>query len=408
MFAYVARQAIYDRDKHVYAYELLFRDGVSNCFPDINPDEATSNMIANSHLSIGVEDITSNKYAFINFHQDTLLYRFPSTLDAMNVVVEIVESVEVNNELIKACEHIRDLGYKIALDDYDFSPRWDAVIDFCNFIKIEVSILETCGVKEKIKLKELQDSGITLLAEKVETLEEFEKYKAMGFSYFQGYFLAKPELVKHKSIDAALNSVIELVGISASSDFEIDKVNEVMERDVGLSFKLMRFINNPSFNKRNKIESLNHALRYMGSVELKKFIALLALANIKGEKPDDILVMCLIRSRFCAQMSIAAGVKENPPASFILGLFSLLDALLDQPMKSLMTKLPFDKELKDALCGDAPGSQLSNFLEICRAFENAKWNKIDELAQIESFDKEELYVMYYSSMKWTNEIKNSF
>ena len=128
MFAYVARQAIYDTQKRVLGYELLFRDGVQNCFPDISPDEATSSLLAQSHLSIGVENITMNKLAFINFHQDTLLYRFPSSLVPLNVVIEIAETVDLNPDLIAACEHIANLGYKIALDNYDFAPQWEPLI----------------------------------------------------------------------------------------------------------------------------------------------------------------------------------------------------------------------------------------------------------------------------------------
>ncbi|GBL03830.1 EAL and HDOD domain-containing protein [Glaciecola sp. KUL10] len=408
MFAYIARQAIYDLEKQVYAYELLFRDGVSNCFPDISPDEATSNMIANSHLTMGVEDITLNKHAFINFHQNTLLYRFPSTLDPLNVVVEIVETVEVDSELLKACEHIRNLGYRIALDDYDFAPRWEPLIELCNFIKIEAELIENANLKQLKKIRELKDKGIKLVAEKVETLEQFQKYKTMGFDLFQGYFLARPEVVKHKSLDAALTSIIELVGISTSPDFDINKVNDVIEKDVGLSFKLMRFINNPTFNKRNKIESLSHALKYMGSVELKKFIALLALANLKGEKPEDLITLSLIRAKFCALMSLAANQKDNPPNSFILGLFSYLDALLDQPMESLMPKLPVSDVIKDALLNPKSVSKLANQLRLCRAFELADWENIEKLSTTIELDTEELYEMHYTAMKWTNDVKNSF
>jgi EAL and modified HD-GYP domain-containing signal transduction protein len=408
MFAYIARQAIYDLEKQVYAYELLFRDGVSNCFPDISPDEATSNMIANSHLTMGVEDITLNKHAFINFHQNTLLYRFPSTLDPLNVVVEIVETVEVDSELLKACEHIRNLGYRIALDDYDFAPRWEPLIELCNFIKIEAELIENANLKQLKKIRELKDKGIKLVAEKVETLEQFQKYKTMGFDLFQGYFLARPEVVKHKSLDAALTSIIELVGISTSPDFDINKVNDVIEKDVGLSFKLMRFINNPTFNKRNKIESLSHALKYMGSVELKKFIALLALANLKGEKPEDLITLSLIRAKFCALMSLAANQKDNPPNSFILGLFSYLDALLDQPMESLMPKLPVSDAIKDALLNPKSVSKLANQLRLCRAFELADWENIEKLSTTIELDTEELYEMHYTAMKWTNDVKNSF
>ena len=155
MFSYVARQAIYNVEKRVFAYELLFRDGDSNCFPDMSPDEATSSMIANSHLTVGLEDITFNKPVFINFHRDTLLYRFPSTLDRSSVIIEIVETVEVNDELVQACKHIRDLDYQLALDDYDFSPKWDVFLPFTDVIKVEVEEIEKHGAVAVAKIQTL-------------------------------------------------------------------------------------------------------------------------------------------------------------------------------------------------------------------------------------------------------------
>ncbi|MDT0596034.1 EAL and HDOD domain-containing protein, partial [Glaciecola petra] len=329
MFAYVARQAIYNKAKQVFGYELLFRDGIKNCFPDVDPDEATSSMLAGSHLSVGVETITHNKVAFINFHTDTIINRFPSTLDPLNVVIEIIETVEVTPELIEACKQIKKQGYRIALDDYDFSPNWERLMQYVDYIKFEVQMIDLQNAKQQAILKKFKERGITLVVERVETHEEFELFNAAGFDFFQGYFLSKPEMVKHKNIDVSMTSIIELLSISASADFDARKVVDIFEKDVGLTFKLMRFINNPTVNKKNNIESVTHAINFLGQNEMKKFIALLALANLKGNKPEDLLVSSLTRARFCRQLSAKIGVAEDPPNGFMLGLFSRIDALLD-------------------------------------------------------------------------------
>ncbi|MFC4700878.1 EAL and HDOD domain-containing protein [Glaciecola siphonariae] len=406
MFAYVARQAIYDTEKRVFAYELLFRDGVSNCFPDISPDEATSSMLAESHLSVGVENISFNKPSFINFHQDTILYRFPSTLDPLNVVIEIVETVDVDSEFLKACEHIKNMGYKLALDDYDFAPHWDAMLPLVRYIKIESELLDLENPHIARKIQELKDLDKILIAEKVETMEEFERFKAAGFEYFQGYFLSKPEVVKHKNVEVSTTSIIELVGISSAQDFDFEKTTAVCEKDVGLTYKLMRFINNPMFNKRQRIDSLHHALRYLGAVELKKFIALLAIANLKGNKPADLIVSSLARAHFCKLMSQAMKLKENPPSSYILGLFSHMDALLDMPMIDIMKSLPFSDEVKTALCETHTDSKLALQLRICMAFERADWAVIFELSQKADIKEPELFEMYYSAVKWADDMKS--
>jgi EAL and modified HD-GYP domain-containing signal transduction protein len=407
MFSYVARQAIYNVEKRVFAYELLFRNGDSNCFPDMSPDEATSSMIANSHLTVGIEDITFKKPAFINFHKDTLLYRFPSTLDPLSVVIEIVETVEVNDELVQACKHIRDLGYQLALDDYDFAPRWDVFLPFIDFIKVEVEEIEKQGVAAIAKIQILNAKGIKIIAEKVETHEQFERFKAMGVKLFQGYFLARPEMIRHRDLNASLNSVTKLVSLSNSPNFDTKEVIKVIEKDVGLAYKLMRFINNPMINKRQQIESLQHAINYMGHVEIKKFIALLALANMRGEKPTELLIQSLVRARFCSLMSIELELPENPPSSFFLGLFSMLDALLDQTMENLVEKLPVGQELRDALCKKNIDSTMGLQMRACFAFEEANWDEIDYIARQFELTGERLYTLYYEAMHWAQNMNDS-
>jgi EAL and modified HD-GYP domain-containing signal transduction protein len=407
MFSYVARQAIYNVEKRVFAYELLFRDGDSNCFPDISPDEATSSMIANSHLTVGIEDITFNKPAFINFHKDTLLYRFPSTLDPSSVVIEIVETVEVNDELVQACKHIRDLGYQLALDDYDFSPKWDVFLPFIDFIKVEVEEIEKQGAVAIAKIQTLNAQGIKTIAEKVETHEQFERFKAIGVKLFQGYFLARPEMIRHRDLNASLHSVTELVSLSNSPNFDVKEVVKVIEKDVGLAYKLMRFINNPMINKRQKIESLQHAINYMGHVEIKKFIALLALANMRGEKPTELLIQSLVRARFCSLMSVELELPENPPTSFLLGLFSMIDALLDQPMEIVVEKLPVGQELRDALCKKNIDSTMGLQMRACFAFEEADWDQIDYIALQFELSSGRLYTLYYEAMHWAQNMNDT-
>jgi EAL and modified HD-GYP domain-containing signal transduction protein len=402
MFAYVARQAIYDTEKRVFAYELLFRDGVSNCFPDISPDEATSAMLADSHLSIGVENISFNKTSFINFHQDTIIHRFPSTLDPMNVVIEIVESVDVNEEFIAACQHIKQLGYKIALDDYNFSDLWAPLLPLVKYVKIEAEIIDLDNPSVVSNLRKLQADGKILIAEKVETLEEFERFKAVGFDYFQGYFLSHPEMIKHKSVQVATSSILELVAASSSATFDFKKINDVFETDVGLTYKLMRFINNPLFNKRQTINSLHHAIRFLGETELKKFIALLAVANLRGNKPVDLILSSLVRANFCKLMAQAMAHRENPPSSYILGLFSHMDALMDMPMPEIMKSLPFSDDVKTALCEVHSNTELALQLRICIAFERADWAVIYEMSQKANIPESDLFNMYYESVQWAN------
>lgn len=403
MFSYVARQAILDINKELYAYELLFRDGEENCFPDISPDEATSKILTDSHLDIGLDDISGGKPIFINFHQDTLLHRFPTSLDPKKVVIEVVETVIPSPDLVQACKTIKDLGYTLALDDHDFDPKWNDFLPYIDIIKVDVV---ECDEQTLIdNMTKYKESKIKLVAEKIETIDEFEKYRDMGFDYFQGYFFAKPEIVKQKKLPTSKLPLIELIGSSAAAEFDLVKVNTIIERDVSLSYKLLRFINNPLVNKSNEINSLRHALNYMGQVEVKKFIALLALANLGDNKPVELIHLSLVRAKFCDLIGQAKSLSNNPPTGFLVGLFSLLDALLDQPMRGIVEKLPIGENIKAALCGDE--SELRQFLALIRAFEAGYWNGVASISKQLSLDVRMTQAFYNESLKWGIAMKKS-
>jgi EAL and modified HD-GYP domain-containing signal transduction protein len=202
----------------------------------------------------------------------------------------------------------------------------------------------------------------------------------MGFDYFQGYFFARPESVSNENQPTSKLTLVEIMGASSSGSFDVESINSVIEHDVGLSYMLLRFINNPTINKRYKITSLRHALNYMGEVEIKKFIALLALTNLSDDKPLELLHLSLVRAKFCDLVSTEKNIGCNPPTAFLVGLFSMLDALLDQEMESLIVKLPLADEVKEALCGGQ--NNLFMYLMLARAFESGNWLNVIRIYKI--------------------------
>lgn len=403
MFAYVARQAILDREKNVVGYELLFRDGKQNCFPNIDADEATSKILASNHLTLGLDEITGGKTAFINFYEDTLLYRFPTSLDPLSVVIEIVETAPISDDLLAACKHIKQLGYKLALDDHDFDPKWDIFLPYVDIIKVDIRESDYETISKHVP--KFLENNVKIIAEKIETYQEYEQYCELGCHYFQGYFYAKPEVVKHKNIPKSKLSLVELIGESSKMQMDMERINDIIERDVALSYMLLRFINNPLVNKRNKITSLRHALNYMGEVELKKFIALLALANLGDEKPAELVQICLVRAKFCELLAREKNETENPPKGFLVGLFSLLDAMLDKSMESLVGNLPLTDDLKEALCGRK--NNLLFYLEIARSFETANWARTKKLAGAVKVQQKVLHGLYNQAIVWSNSMRQS-
>jgi EAL and modified HD-GYP domain-containing signal transduction protein len=403
MFAFIARQPILDRNKEVFAYELFFRDGKNNCYPDVERDEATSKLIAKNYQTLRLDDISCSKKSFINFQSETLINGLPASLDRDNVVVELIAGKSDVSSLLNMCKHVKNMGYKVALEDCDLKPKWNEFLPFVDMLKVNTNHENIDSLAKNVD--RFIDANVRLIAEKVDTQDSFNIYRDMGFDYFQGYFFARPESVSNENLPTSKLKLVELIGASSSESFDIENINSVVEYDAGLSYMLLRFINNPSVNKRYKITSLRHALNYMGEVEIKKFIALLALANLSDNKPLELLHLSLVRAKFCDLLGNEKNIGSNPPTAFLVGLFSMLDAILDQKMEVLVKKLPIVDEVKEALCGEQ--NNLFLYLALVKAFESGNWLKVIRISKILEIEQKLLHSLFNEAILWGNSVRQS-
>lgn len=403
MFAFVARQPILDREREVYAYELLFRDGKNNCFPDseIITDDISPQRNRSS-LKLSLDDISCQKTSFINFSNERLLAGLPKNLDPQTVVVEVADGDAGDKSLIAACDNIRNMGFQIALNEPKLTTSSE-LLSMVDIVKIDTLQYAFSTISKQ--LPRFTNAKVKLVADNIDSQQDFASYSDLGFDYFQGYFFSKPESFSQTPLPVNKLSLIDLIGETGQENFGLERINEIIERDVGLSYMLLRFINNPMINKRYKITSLKHALNYMGEVEIKKFIALLALANLADDKPMELLHMSLVRAKFCDLVAKERQVGDNPPTGFMVGLFSMLDALLDQEMKHLVTKMPIVDEVKFALCGGQ--NDFTLYLLLARAFESATWLKVKRFADMLKIDQKRLHMLFNESILWGNGVRQS-
>ncbi len=400
MYSYVARQPILDINQELVAYELLFRDGESNHFPNICPDQATSNILTNNHLSMGVEKVTGDLPAFINFHADTLIRNFPSFLDPNKVVIEILEDVPISDELLDACRDLKNKGYKFALDDHDFDPKWDVFFPLVDIIKVDV--LSTNMLTISRYIRRLEEFNLTLLAEKVETAEQFAQLKLLGFTQFQGYFFARPEMIKQKKVTTSKQSILSLIEQANQPGLDFDKISNIFSSDPGLTYKLLRFINSPTYGRSQEITSLKHALIYIGEVELKKFIALLALSDLSDSKPSEIMRVSLVRAKFCEQISNLRKDEENPPKAFLTGMLSMIDGILNYELNSVLDILPIHPEIKAALLGEK--DTLTGYLMLARKSEKGLWQEAEKIAKALNVSLEQYYQAHAKAIEWADDM----
>ncbi|SNY51520.1 EAL and modified HD-GYP domain-containing signal transduction protein [Arsukibacterium tuosuense] len=399
MYFYAARQPILDRNKVLYAYELLFRDGLSNVFPEIDGDEATSRMIEGSQFSFGLEDFLDDKPGFINFTLDSLIKKYPSMLPKEQVVVEILETVQPGKRLLAECQHLKEQGYTLALDDYIHQPVWRHFYPFIDIIKIDFRSTDIETIKS-VQEAIADFPHIKLLAEKVETNEEFQQALDMGFYYFQGFFFSQPEMMQTKALSPAQMTLAELLYETSKAELDLVKITNVFQRDVSLSYKLLRYSNSSIFKRRAEIETIKQALVVLGQVELKKFLSLLFTAQISSDKPAELMRMSMTRARFAEGLANIDG-KVDTGKAFLTGLMSLMDAILDEPITSVMEKLPLAKEIKDALVENS--GVLAEYMTLIKYYEAAQWQQANQAMNQLGIASDKVPDAYHTAVQWANE-----
>lgn len=405
MYFYAARQPILDKNKKLVGYELLFRDGVDNVFPDIDGDEATSRLIEGSQFNFGLEDLTDNKPAYINFTLETLQKSYPLLLGKEQIVVEILETIQPGKRLLALAKDLKERGYTLALDDYIHQPVWRHFYPYIDIIKIDFL---TCS-KESIEavIEAIKPHPhIKLLAEKIETYEKYQLALEMGFSYFQGFFFSKPEMVQSKTLPPSEMALAELLYETSSIDLNLKKITEVFERDVNLSYKLLRYSNSAAFKRRAEISTIKQALIVLGSEEIKRFLSLLFAAQVAADKPAELIRLSLTRARFAELLAISHGKMRDTGMAFLTGMMSLMDAILDEDMPSVMNKLPLAIEIKDALLEDK--GQLAIYLKLVKFYEQANWEKAKEIQQQLGLKPEEVPDAYHDALSWSNDQMSVF
>ncbi len=402
MDTYIARQPIFDRKKHLFAYELLFRDGLSNCFPQIDGDTATSKVLASSFLAIGIEKITGGKRAFINFSQNLLTSGIPFMFPRESTVVEILEDVNPVTDVIETCRKLSSDGYHLALDDFSFDARMHALVKLANIIKIDFRSTPVENIKKLIVSPEL--AGIKLLAEKIETNEEFRSAFDMGFEYFQGYFFSVPEIIKGKELSGSTLQLLNLIIEINKPNVDLEKLEKIIEHDISITYKLLRYVNSASIKRREEISSIRKAVMIIGIDELKRLVSLISLSKVAVNKPDELIKRSCIKARFCDRLGQDSTCSTKYNDLFLIGLFAHIDAILDQPMKEIMEKIPITKTISDALI-NGEGEQ-AKYLRLAECYERGQWNNVKEYAAQTCVDESGIPGIYMEACKWADEFSD--
>ncbi len=373
MDAYLARQPIFKKNEKVYGYELLFRDGILGCFPEISGNAATCRVLTDAFLDIGIEEVTAGKKAFINFTEELLISGMPALFPKTILTVEILEDVSPTDQVIAACIDLAAKGYQIALDDFLYREELEPLIAAAHMIKFDFRLSSVDKLTADVT--KVSGRGLKLLAEKVETHEEFNAAIEMGFDYFQGFFFSKPNTLKSRTLPPSKLSLMQIIAEVNSDNFSFSKIEKLIERDISISYKLMRYVNSAFFKRLSQISSVRHAIVLMGEQEIRRFTSLVALAGLADDKPQELVRESFVRAVFCELLAKEVGLQDASDL-FTLGLFSLIDAILDQPMEQIMTRLPLGRDMKNALINRT--GPLAVYLKIAEFHRSADWQAMEK------------------------------
>jgi c-di-GMP-related signal transduction protein len=401
MNVYIARQPIFDRKNAIFGYELLFRQSNVNYFIEMDDDVATAELIYNSFLVFGIDNITDGAMAFINFSKSLVASDFIELLPKDRIVVEILERDKATQATVDACRKFREMGYTLAVDDFILDEDNQPLLDLVDIVKVEfpaVSLADQANLIRKYRKK------VKFLAEKIETREEYASAVKLGYDLFQGYFFSKPAMMKSKDIGSINTNLIRIVEELNLPEPSYKRISETIQMDLGLSYKLLRLVNSAYIAPQCEIKSIQQALNYLGTREMYQWVSLMMLKEVQSNENAEIVKQALIRGKLmsllCNELSHQASISEY----FFTGTFSLMDVILNKSLTDVLKGLPLTDSVKQALLGGT--NELRAMLDYLISYEKGEWETLKNLPLANTIPADRFMLHYMEALKWAKSIGN--
>jgi EAL and modified HD-GYP domain-containing signal transduction protein len=389
--AVVARQAIVDASRDVVAYELLYRrtEGALAADPR-DGEQATLEVIANAVLEIGLDRLSPDLPVHINYPRELLVKRIAPPVFPQRVVIEILETVAADAETLAGVEALRARGHQIALDDFSPAVTDMKLLAHADIVKLDLT-QHSPEEFEQLAMS-LKQRRLRLIAERVETVQDFERCVALGFDGFQGFFLHHPKTFSAKPIPSNRLGALRVVSLLQMEDADVGAIERLVAHDLGLSYRILRCINSSYYGFSKKVDSIRQAVMILGFERLRQLCALVALREL-GERPPSVFVDAMARARMCEKLGPLRGVRDTA-ALFVMGLFSTLDVLTGMPMGQVVKELPLSEDLTDALL--TRQGLLGKVLNEVVTYERGAWQPI----AFRGIKPEVIQAIYVEAIEW--------
>jgi c-di-GMP-related signal transduction protein len=394
---FIARQPILTSDEKVFGYELLFRDGVEDFFQSSDVDAASRSALSTSML-VGIDVLCDGRAAFVNCTRDILLKDYIMLLPARQTVVEILETVPADDLVVAACRRLKVAGYALALDDFAANDPREALTDLADIIKVDLRA--TSAADCAVMVKKYGSWRCRMLAEKVETREEFRVSKDADFRYFQGYFFSRPETITSHEIPANRLNYLRMLAAVSQSELDVREIENLVKGEASLCYRLLRYMNSAAFGFAAEIHSVRHAFSILGEQEVRRWIRLVATMGAGQDKTSDLVLAALVRARFCELC--APKLQHGNSDLFLMGMLSMMDTILQISMRQVLDQVPVDQQTKALLLG-AP-SPLRPFYQLMLARESGDWKAVSALTAQLGLGENDVAELYWQAMQWARQV----
>lgn len=402
MEVFLARQPIYNVLNQVYGYEILYRDGTVNSFSNINGNEATSSVLTRCFMDFGINEVTNNKKAFVNFTTEFIKKDIATIFPKEYLVIELLEDIIVDDEIVLYCEKLKKLGYTIAIDDFVYQDGYEKIIDLIDIIKVDFKL--SSKEERKSIIDRFKRDSLEFLAEKIETYEEYTEAINLGYKYFQGYYFSKPEISSIKAVTPLKGNYTMLLNLINSNEPSFEKMAAVVESDVSFSYEILKLVNSAYFERKNKITSIRHALVALGIDELKKWIYLTIVREFKNDESEEILIQSMIRGRFMENISLKVNKPRLRLEMMTIGIFSMIDILTNKTIDEITKEINFSDRIKLILQGKIKEGLVAESFELVKNYEKGQWNKVEECAPKIGISVSDLNDAYLDAIRWIKKV----
>lgn len=396
MNVYMARQPIFDPENHVYGYELLYRsNGKQNEYNGIDGDVSTADVITNAFFGLNIKDIIGGNKAFINFTSNLLKHGVPKMISPDLVVVEVLENQMMDEQLLGACQELKERGYTLALDDFEYDHSYSELFELGDIVKIDFrttkkSIEETayiCRYCNKL-----------LLAEKIETQEEFEYAKRLGCSFMQGYYFAKPTIMSKSSLTPLPVNLMRVMQLVSQPEPEFSDIVDVISCDTAMCQRLLRLINSVYFGVRNRVSSISQALVILGLDYLREWIYLMGMQKITLNDNVEVMRLSCLLAKFCKRLALMIPqAASNADAFYLMGLLSMVTYSGERALAQTLEEFPLTQEIKDGLMGK--GGVYSDVFDLAYCYEKGEWETVDKYVERYQLDSSKISEAFVQCVK---------